>query len=175
MCTHTFFFKVDWKFFVRTSNMQNSWMCILNVELSKAGKSTSKWSQDKKDRVAGSECYSWILNWLETFLWTRWAMRLMPCTEECFLPSHTSLKQAPVLVLRAPMESVGQLFPQGRERGGNTCEEHRAGINHAGEVPERAGVPSGVPALAGIEQHRPILTECTKLQLKHSSFLSRIY
>lgn len=116
-------------------------------------------------------------------------MRLMPCTEECFLPSHNSLEQGGhrllghqplhILVLRAAVESVGHLFPQGRERGAdrgeNTCEEHRAGINHAGKVPKRVGVPSGVPALAGIEQHRPILTDCTKLHLKHSSFLSRIY
>lgn len=57
-------------------------------------------------------------------------MRLMPCTEECFLPSHNSLEQGgyrllghqplQILVLRAAVESVGQLFPQGRERGGLT-------------------------------------------------------
>lgn len=87
-------------------------------------------------------------------------MRLMPYTEEGFLPSHTSLGQGShgllghqplqLLVLRATMESVGQLFPQGRERGGLTEGEiHRAGINHAGKVPKRIGVPSGVPALAG--------------------------
>lgn len=64
---------------------------------------------------------------------------------------------------------------RGADRGGNTCEEHTAGINHAGKVPERVGVPSGVPALAGIQQHKPILTEYTKLHLKHISFLSRIY
>lgn len=91
-------------------------------------------------------------------------MRLMPCTEEGFLPSHTSLGQGghgllghqplQLLVLRATMESVGQQFPQGRERGGLT----------EGEIPVRnteqvltmlaksqkmVGVPSGVPALAG--------------------------
>lgn len=85
-----------------------------------------------------------------------------------------------ILVLRAAVESVGQLFPQGRERGGLTegkipVRNTETGINYVGKVPKRVGVPSGVPALAGIEQHRPILTECTKLHLKHSSFLSRIY
>lgn len=46
------------------------------------------------------------------------------------------------------------------ERGADRGEipvRNRAGINHAGKVPKRVGVPSGVPALAGIEQHRPIL------------------
>lgn len=51
------------------------------------------------------------------------------------------------------------------DSGGNTCEEHTAGINHAGKIPKRVGVASGVPALAGIQQHRPILTEYTKLHL----------
>lgn len=161
------------------------------LSFQRQGKSTSKLSQDKKDRVAGSECYSWILNWLETFLWTRWAMRLMHCTGEGFLPSHTSLEQGGHRLLghqsapSAPCPQSnhgvsGAAVPTGQgergaDRGGNTCEEHRAGINHAGKVPKKIGVPSGVPALAGIEQHRPIPTECTKLHLKHSSFLSRIY
>lgn len=107
------------------------------------------------------ECYSWVLKWLENFLWTRWDRRLMPCTEECFLPSHITLEQGghrflghqlpQLLVLRPAVEWVGgqQLFPQGRERGGlrggNSCEEHTAGTNHAGKVPKRVGVSLWCP------------------------------
>lgn len=83
-------------------------------------------------------------------------------------PGHQRLQ---LLVLRAAVE-CGAAVPTGKGergagRGGDTREEHTAGINHAGKVPKRVGVPSGVPALAGIEQHRPILAECTKLHLKH--------
>lgn len=43
----------------------------------------------------------------------------------------------------SPFNSLASehLFPQGRERGGNTCEEHRAGTDHAGKVPKRVGDP----------------------------------
>lgn len=54
-------------------------------------------------------------------------MRLMPWTEECFLPSRTSLEQGGHRLLGTSafnslsseqLWSVGQLFLQGKERGG---------------------------------------------------------
>lgn len=105
----------------------------------------------------------------------------MSCTEECFLPSHLPGAGSPQAsgapapstpCLQSSCEVSRAAVPPGQgekgaDRRGNSCEEHRAGINHAGKVPKRAGVP-GVPALAGIEQHGPIVTECENLHLNHS-------
>lgn len=66
---------------------------------------------------------------------------------------------------------------QRHSRGGgrDTRGEHKTGINDAVKVPKKAVVPFGVPAVPGIQQHRSILIEYTKLRLKHTHVLSRIY
>lgn len=128
------FFKVDWKFLFR-SHMQNSWMCILNVELLKTRKKYFQIIPRHGGQSSIRECYSWVLKWLENFLWMSWAERSMPCTEE-MLPSLPHLPGGRVATGPwAPSTPCPQSSSEwvGQPRAGRgTCEEHRAGINHAG-------------------------------------------
>lgn len=79
--------------------------------------------------------------------------------------------------LKPAVVQVQQRRSRDRERGWltageDTRAEHKTGINDAVKVPKKAVVPFRVPAVPGIQQCRPILTECTTLHFKHTDFLT---